>query len=126
MNSTVISIRWVARILSVPILLFGTYLVYWYVVSLAGTKSEPPCWPVNATEWVIMVAHVVALAGLALAWKYELAGGIIALGAGLTHVIPAISQKWILYPGIIILINAALFLIYAWHLRKSCREKPMG
>jgi hypothetical protein len=68
-------IRWGARILSVLILMFWGYFIVAHIFGDAGRPSRPLVWQDHAT----LTALIASLAGLAVAWKWELAGGAMTL-----------------------------------------------
>jgi hypothetical protein len=70
-------VRWVARILSVPILLFWGWFLVAHLFGDPGRLSRPLVWD----DYAVVTAVVASLAGLAVAGKWELAGAALALAA---------------------------------------------
>lgn len=74
----------------------------------AGDPSRSLTW----IDYVIVGAMLVSLIGLAAAWKWEAAGAITALlGAAVGA---AINWKTLISPGVLIPINAILFITSWW------------
>src|SRR5262245_13096281 len=67
--------RWSARILSGLILLCWGFFLAAHLVGDAGQPSRP----LHAADYVIVATLVAALAGLAAAWRWELAGAVTTL-----------------------------------------------
>src|SRR5262245_11726205 len=70
-------VRWGARILSVPILLFWGWFLLAHLFGDGGRPSRP----LGLKDHAILTAVVVSLVGLAVAWKWELLGGALTLAA---------------------------------------------
>ena len=77
MNSTPNIFRWIARILSIALLLFWGYFI---AAHLAGGNKPAPR-PLSPRDLAILAALLASLAGLAVAWKRERAGGLMTLAA---------------------------------------------
>ncbi|WP_435891976.1 DUF7670 domain-containing protein, partial [Klebsiella pneumoniae] len=71
MNRTAHIARWLARILSGLIVLFVSFFVIAYFVGGKEHSSRP----LSAADYVALATSAVSLAGLVVAWKWELAGG---------------------------------------------------
>lgn len=101
-------VRWGARILSAGILLFWGWFLIAHLFGEEGPPSRPRVWQ----EYAGLTAMLVALAGLALAWKWEFLGGLMTLVAyvigGLVNW-RALGGPFILWP-----ITAVMFLASAW------------
>jgi hypothetical protein len=101
-------VRWGARILSAGILLFWGWFLIAHLFGEEGPPSRPRVWQ----DYAGLTAMVVALVGLALAWKWEAFGGLIALVAyvimGVLNSL-ALGGPFILWP-----ITAVMFLTSAW------------
>ena len=111
MNRTVTTIRWTARILSVLIILFwGFFIVAGFVGSIRGEHSSGPLSLHDRIGLTLMFAWLL---GLALAWKWELAGAALTLTAIL---IQAFFINWRVLEGLGILppFTALLFLLCWW------------
>ena len=79
MNRTVTTIRWIARILSVLIILFwGVMIVGSFLESIRGGH---PSGPLSMHDRMGLTLMFAWLLGLALAWKWELAGAALTLAA---------------------------------------------
>ncbi len=110
-------VRWGARILSAAILLFWGWFLIAHLLSEEGLFSRAPA-PVLA-DYIGLTAMGIALLGLALAWKWELLGGLMAI---LAYVILAVVNlgglggPFILWP-----ITAVLFLSSWWMHRTAQR-----
>ena len=111
MNRTVRTVRWIARILSVMIILFwGVFIVGSFVSSIRGEHSSGTLSMHDRIGLTLMFAWLL---GLALAWKWELAGAALTLTAIL---IQAFFINWRVVAGFGILppITALLFLLCWW------------
>lgn len=105
--------RWTARVLSLGILgLWGFFLV----AHLIGGAEEPGL-PLTPTDYGILAGMGLWLLGLALAWKRETIGGLIALFAFLG--VAALNPRTLAFPLLLIPIDAALFLLVGeWRRRR--------
>lgn len=108
-----IVIRWSARLLSALILAFWGFLLIGHLLGDAGRASRP----LTPTDYVILSAMVLSLIGLVVAWKWELTGGLITLGA--VSVNALINWRVLIFPGTLIPIAAALFLLSWWLTRRG-------
>ena len=104
------AVRWTARILSVPILFIGGFFIVAYAVG--PERSLPTTLP----EGVAYVVMIVSLLALAVAWRWELGGSILALVA--VAIGAAYNWRGLLSPAIIVPIDAVLFLL-GWGLSQS-------
>lgn len=100
--------RWGARFLSALILLFWGFFI---VANLVG-DAERSSRPLNTTDYIIMTTLGLALTGLGLAWKWELAGGLLTLGA--VALCAVANWKVLVFPGTLIPVTACLFLFSWW------------
>ncbi|MGA2243158.1 MAG: hypothetical protein ABSH11_14130 [Verrucomicrobiota bacterium] len=117
---TVKAIRWIARIFSVLIILFwGIFIVGSFVSSIRGGHSSGPLSMHDRMGLTLMFAWLL---GLALAWKWELAGAALTLAAIL---IEAFFINWKVVAGLGMLppITALLFLLCWWMGRQSRQVK---
>lgn len=111
--------KWTARLLSGAILLFwGSFLV----AQLMGTEAIASR-PLVYSDYLLLITVVVAIGGLALAWKWELAGASTTLIA--ITLCAGINLKVLVFPGTLIPITGALFLL-AWWLRRPSVAAPVG
>lgn len=106
MNNRAKGVRWAARLLSVPVLLVWAFFIVAYAV---GPERSLPASLPDAVAYVAMIVSLVALAG---AWRWELAGGIVALVA--VAIGAAYNWRGLLSPAIVVPINAVLFLLSGW------------
>jgi ribose/xylose/arabinose/galactoside ABC-type transport system permease subunit len=109
-DRTVKWIRWTVQILS---LLFVAFYLYIFIGEALEGRSRPNN-PPMATRAVVELTIVgVSLLGLLLAWKWELAGGTVALAA---FVLACLINHRLLvfYP---VAIAAILFLACGWFSR---------
>ncbi|HEY1381589.1 MAG TPA: hypothetical protein VGF55_32625 [Gemmataceae bacterium] len=105
---SVTTVRWAARALSVLILLFWGFFL---VASLFGDATRPSR-PLVVYDWVILGSLLASLAGLAVAWKWELAGAALTLGAIL--VCALVNWRVVVFPGTLIPVTAGLYLACWW------------
>lgn len=101
-------VRWSARIVSGLVVLFYGFFLVAHLVGDEGRPSRPLVWG----DYVILTTLVVSLLGLLLAWKWELAGAAVTLLAIL--VCALVNWKVLIFPGTLIPISAALFLLAWW------------
>jgi hypothetical protein len=107
-KSAVIVVRWVARVISVPVLL---YCGFFLVANLIGV-NEAPSLPRNMSDFIGLTALVVSLAGLAVAWKWEVAGAAATLVVVLIGIV--INPIGIVSLLALIPVDALLFLAAGW------------
>ena len=106
-------LRWVARIWSLPAIIF----VLGEVIFPHGGNE-----PVPSIEWLTLGLMITAVIGLAIAWRWELAGSILSLvtmlGAillfGFTKEANMLLSAGLVWLGFVIA-PAALFLYCALH-----------
>jgi hypothetical protein len=110
------TMRWSGRVLA--LLTVGLFLLFLFE---AGAKVFPaPTWG-KPQQWLLMVALVVALAGVVAAWRWELAGGVLALVGAVAIVILVILGS-----GLDMLVPAILFvspLVLAGFLYLGCSAR---
>jgi len=108
--------RWGARPLSAAILLFWGWFIIAHLFG-EGARSSPPT---ATSDYIGLTAMGIALLGLAVAWRWELVGAIMALGGyvilGLVNW-RAIGGPYLLWP-----ITAVLFLSSWWLHRSEQRD----
>ena len=107
--------RWGARTLGGLILLFWGFFLIAHLFGDEGHASRPLAWD----DYLALSALVAALAGLALAWKWERAGAAVTLAA--VAACAAVNWKVLLFPGALIPTAAALHLLSWW-----ARRAPRG
>jgi hypothetical protein len=73
-----------------------------------GRSSRPLVW----TDTAIVTMVVVSLVGLAVAWKWELAGGGLTLAA--VSACALLNWRVLAFPGTLIPIAAVMFLTCGW------------
>lgn len=117
--------RWAARILSlVAIALFVVYLVQ------SGASQ------ISALSWTspqgipLLIALLVALAGVLIAWRWELVGGILTIVAAVAIIAQTclgsgpIMFLCSLFFTLPLLVGGVLYLACGWRSRASA--KPQG
>ncbi len=115
MNRTAKTVRWLARIVSTPIiLLWGLFLI----TGLLGYGEQPS---LKTRDYIGLTAMGISLLGLAVAWKWELLGGLTALVA---YVVLVVFFDWRLLasPYLLWAIAAILFLSSWWLHRAAQRD----
>ncbi len=105
-------LRWGARVLGGVIVLFWGFFLLAHLFGDAGSPSRPLVW----TDYLSLGAIIVAVIGLAVAWKWELLGAVISLIA--FGVVAAVNWRVAIFPGTLIPITALLFLA-SWWLHRS-------
>jgi hypothetical protein len=111
--------RWIARILSALIILFwGFFIVAGFVGSIRGEHSSAALSMNDRMGLTLMFAWLL---GLALAWKWELAGATLTLAAIL---IQAFFINWRVLEGLGMLppITAVLF-VFCWWLARHRHQR---
>jgi hypothetical protein len=118
--------RWGARLLSAGILLFWGGFIIAHLFGEGERSSRPPV----MSDYIGLTAMGIALLGLAVAWKWELIGAVMALGGyGILALVNAdvlvLTGPYILWP-----IAAVLFLSSWWMHRAAQRDtatmRPTG
>ena len=97
MNKTSIkNFRWTLRILSA---IFIVFFLLMFIGETFFQDDDLHGKPLSTDAILQLLVMGVGMIGLALAWKWELAGGIIALAAyiGLTIINPEVLQFSLLY-----------------------------
>lgn len=117
MKTGVSAARWSARILSGLILLFWGFFL---TAHLLGDELRPS----TAADSAILASLAAALAGLALAWRWELAGAVTTLLA--IAVCAALNWKVLVFPGTLIPVAAVLFLTAWWISRRRRGHNGLG
>ena len=112
--SLVLPVRWGARVLGALIVVFFGFFLIAHLVGDQGQPSRPLMW----NDYVILTSIVISLAGLLLAWKWELAGAAITLIA--IAVCASVNWNILVSPGALIPLTAAFFLSCRWfHTRQA-------
>jgi hypothetical protein len=109
------SVWWSARILSALILLFWGFLILGHLVGDEGRSSRP----LTTNDYISLTTMIIALVGLAVAWKKELIGAVVTLIAMLIGAV--INWRVLIFPGILVPITACLFLL-SWWMNRSRNE----
>ncbi|MEW6160490.1 MAG: hypothetical protein AB1813_23915, partial [Verrucomicrobiota bacterium] len=78
-NPTVRIVRWIARILSVLIILFWGYFIVAHLLGGGVEALRPVTWNDSVQLWMMLLW----LFGLAVAWRWELVGAVAALTGAL-------------------------------------------
>lgn len=107
-------LRWSARVLSGIIVLFWGFFLLAHLFGDAGSASRPLIW----ADYLMLGALIVAVIGLAVAWKWELFGSIITLIA--FGIVAAVNWRVVIFPGALVPITALLFLA-SWWIHRSPR-----
>lgn len=105
-------VRWVARILSAAIILFWGYFI---VADLMGGDAGHGSRALNGSDYLLLTMMVTWLVGLAIAWKWELAGGAITLAA--LAIAATVNWRVLVFPGTLVAVAAGLFLVGWWMTR---------
>ncbi|MEA3313371.1 MAG: hypothetical protein U9Q18_03240 [Caldisericota bacterium] len=124
------SIRLIARIWSIPVIVYALVLVVGYTVNWITTGVADPYAVENYPfiENLSPIFMLLAILGLGIAWRKEKLGGIINLFFCCLAIIPIFLIRWPItqniyniIPFILIIIVAfpgILFLIYWWRSKK--------
>jgi hypothetical protein len=115
MSTTVIIVRWIARIISVLIFLFWGYFIVAHLFGDSGQASRP----LTANDFAQLSMMLLWLVGLALAWRWELPGAVVALTAAL---IGGLLNPNAMALAAIPAVPALLFLFCWWMSRPSRHE----
>lgn len=98
-------IRWGARILSALILLFWGFFLVAHLAGDEGRSSRP----LTTSDYISLTAMGISIAGLGVAWKWEIIGAAVTLGA---VAIGAVANwKSLSFPISLIPVTACLFLL---------------
>jgi hypothetical protein len=114
--------RWIARIWSIVV--FGVAL--FIVITPDPYATEP----VPAADWFLLSLWGVAILGLVIAWRWELAGGIITIATMSVRELAWVILKnhWLvsfLIVWVFVVPPAILFLI-AWRLERKTKNNSIG
>lgn len=117
-DRTTSTIRRIARIWSVVILIFAALIIIMEIIESLTMELEPYPWVENLQP----IAMLIGVIGLALAWRWECLGGAVAVvfailvpilytaSGGSRPAIPALLALSVVIPGV-------LFLICWWRSR---------
>jgi hypothetical protein len=119
LQSSAGALRWAARGLTVSILLFWGFFLVAHLFGEEGRASRPLGWG----DYVVLSSLVASLAGLALAWKWERAGALLALAA--VAACASVNWKVLMFPGALIPVTAALHLL-SWRARRPSGRQLAG
>lgn len=117
MNRTVTTLRWTARSLSVLILLVWGFFILAHLLGEAGRPSRP----LAAGDAVLITTMLLGLAGLALAWRHELAGAVVTFASA--AVAACLNPRAVTGLAVLPLVAALLFLI-AWRIGRASSPQP--
>jgi hypothetical protein len=112
--------RWAARVLA----LIATGLFVYFVVEF-GTKVIPSLAWTNPQGIPLLIALILALVGVLIAWRWELIGGLIAVGcsAAIIALVCAGSGTDMflcaLYFTLPLLLAGVLYLTCCWRTRRT-------
>ncbi len=112
--------RWTARVLSVLVLILAITIL---VTPGTEVEGQTP----SVAYWILLVMWCVGVLGLLIAWRWELAGAIIAIFALITRDMFyfSLSRQSFVDFGMVwlpILIPALIFAL-VWWLDKKAKEK---
>ena len=111
-------IRWIARIWSIPILIFAVLRTF--------APDPYATEPVPAEDWFLLGLWGVAILGLLVAWRWELVGGIITIATMFFR-----ELAWILLKGDwlvnflivwVAVVPPALLFLVAWWLGRNAER----
>lgn len=106
--SITLVVRWCARILSALIQLFWGFFIVAHLVGDGGGASRP----LQTNDYISIATMVISLAGLGVAWKWELIGASMTLVAILIGAIA--NWRVLASPIALIPIAASLFVLCWW------------
>lgn len=112
MKKVATTIRWLARILSALILVFWSWFILGHILGDAGRPTGPSV----TSDHLGLAAMGVALVGLAVAWKWEVTGPVMALvGYGVLGIANenALGGLYVLWPV------AAVLFLSSWWMHRS-------
>jgi hypothetical protein len=108
-------LRWTARILSALFIAF--FLILFIGESMEPLKNGTFFKPISMYDKIHLSLMGLIMIGLGIAWKWELAGGIISVTAFI--IITSIHRSLIYSPMTFYLLNGLLFLLVWWIDRKN-------
>lgn len=110
-------VRWGARLLSAGILLFWGWFLIAHLFSAEGLGARVPA------DYLGLTASVAGLVGLALAWKWEVLGGLITLVAYV--ILGVVSWRAIGGPYILWPVTATMFMS-SWWLHRAVQHDTVS
>jgi hypothetical protein len=113
-------ILWIARILAVLILGFWGFMIIAHLVGDAGAPSRA----LNLQDYAGISAMFGSLLGLGLTFKWERMGAMVTLTA--IAIGTTLNWRVLLFPGILIPINAVLFLLHSYLRHSESRRHDMA
>ncbi|MGD8397383.1 MAG: hypothetical protein PVG11_00865 [Anaerolineae bacterium] len=81
-NGWTLVMRWLARILALVVMGLFT----WFIIDLGPSVLESTSW-LSAQGIPLLIGVVAGVAGVILAWRWELVGGIMAVGGSVLTMI---------------------------------------
>jgi hypothetical protein len=117
MSTTIITLRWIARILGFALLAFGLVFLIGHLVGDAGRANRP----LGTSDYAGMLSMALAFLGLVVAWKRELIGALMTLVG--TLILAAVNWRMLMSPLVLLPIDAAIFLS-AWWLSHGAPGRP--
>lgn len=110
--------RWSARFLSAIVLCVWGFFIVGHLVGDAGEDSRP----LVVQDYLLLTAMGAWLAGLAIAWKWEIAGGALSLAALILGAI--VNWRLLTFPFLLIAVAAVLFLVSGWISHRTRTGQP--
>lgn len=101
--------RWIARIGG---LLFGGVFLFFLIWESIGSMLEGDNQPLGMDALMQLTITIIGVAGLFLAWRWELPGGIIASVSFVA--LGLINPQTMPFPLLAFLVPAVLFVIIGW------------
>jgi hypothetical protein len=108
--------RWGARILSALILMFWSFFIAAHLVGDEGRSTRP----LTTSDYISLTTMIVSLAGLGVAWKWELIGAAMTIVAILIGAFA--NWRSLAFPGALIALAAGLFLL-CWLMSRARTER---
>ncbi len=107
MKASINIFRWILRVLSV---IFIVFFLFMFIGETFFQDDSFSPKPMSTNSIIQILLIMIGLAGLALAWKWELTGGIIALAA---YIVLAIVNPVVLQPTLLLIypVVAILFIV---------------
>ena len=120
LNRKLITVRWIARILSGFILLFWGFFMVAHLVGGAGQASRA----LTTSDRLGFTMMLLSLFGLGIAWRWELIGAGITLAA--TLILALLNPHAVTGLGLLPPITALGFLFCWWGRQASHNEKDVS
>ena len=118
------AMRWAARVLA----LIAVGLFVYFAVEF-GAKVFPALAWTNPQGIPLLIAVVLALAGVVIAWRWELIGGMIAVACSAAIIALVCAGSGFdmalcaFYFTLPLLLAGALYLICCWRTRRAARSQ---